>query len=180
MFWSDLVEENVLPSLSTSTARWLSFLLPIQKLQKLYLSVLCHLMYQFKFHSSREQQKTITWLFQSFASWETRITLAGVQDILELCVEYKNLLENANSFTAVQEIAETLEAHLERFCRKNSALAAAMAGETDLPGGGSACERICDQYRREHGQKLHLLCTAGGRLIDERASVKGITGTATT
>ena len=61
VFWSELVDEDVLPSLSTSKARWLSFLSPVQKLLKSYLSVLCHLMYQFQYHCNHEQKKTLSW-----------------------------------------------------------------------------------------------------------------------
>ena len=174
VFWSDLVDEDVLPSLSSSTARWLSFYQPVKKLLKCYLGVLCHLMYCFNFHSSHEQKKTITWLFQGLATWEARLTLAGIADILEICMSYKNQLERASSFTGVHGIQEALRAELDAFCRINSVSATAMAGDDVLPGGGKEVERMCERYRREGHQKLHLLYTAAGNLVDEWVTLKDI------
>ena len=172
VFWSELVDEDVLPSLSTSKARWLSFLSPVQKLLKSYLSVLCHLMYQFQYHCNHEQKKTVSWLFQGLATWEARITLSGIADILEICMSYKNRLERVTSFTAVEDLAKSLQHELDRFCRHSSVVSSALAGDRDLPGGGTHIEYICEKYRREKGQKLHLLYTARDHLVNEWVTVK--------
>ena len=87
---------------------------------------------------------------------------------------YKNQLERASSFTAVHDIQEALRAELDGFCRRNSVLATAMAGEDVLPGGGTEVERMCGRYRREGHQKLHLLYTAAGNLVDEWVTIKDI------
>eukprot|EP00438_Fugacium_kawagutii_P034940 Skav211760 [mRNA] locus=scaffold674:179795:181981:+ [translate_table: standard] len=175
VFWSDLTSEDVLPSLSTSGARWLSFLQPVQKLLKSWVSILCHLMYQFKHHANHEQKKTVSWLFQGLATWEARLTLAGVADILEVCFRNKNRLEKVGTLSAVQEVADSLKAELDSYCRKNSVVAAAMSNETALPGGNTQMEAMCSRYRREAGQKLHLLYVAAGRMVDEWVTIKDIT-----
>ena len=175
VFWSDVANEDVLPSLQTSAARWLSILGPVRKLLKSYVTVLSHLMYIFQHHTkNKDQKKTVMWLFQTFATWECRLTLAGVQDILDLCFAYKNRLEAVSSFNAVQDIADAFHAELDTFCRKNSVLAAAMAGDTPLPGGGALIEQLCDQYRREVGKKLHLVYTAKGQIFEEWVDLKAV------
>ena len=174
VFWSDLTSEEVLSSLKTSSARWLHFLQPVRRLQQCYISVLCHLMYQYKFHANHEQKKTVSWLFQGLASWEARLSLAAVGDVLAICMSCKNRLENAGTLTAVADMAEGLRAELAGYCRKNSVLASAMSGETELPGGGTDAEKICSLYRQERGKKLHLLYTANGHLVDDWVAIRDV------
>lgn len=174
VFWSDLVGEDVLPGLQAAQSRWLSLLQPVKKLLNSYLSVLCHLLYQFRFHSTHEQQKTVQWLFMGFATWEARLTLAGVADILEICWASKNALEKAASLTAVENIAKTLWAELSSYSRKSSVLPAAMSGEVALPGGNTHAEALCDLYRRQRGQKLRLQYTANSQVLDEWITIKDV------
>ena len=168
VFWSDLVGEEVLPSLQQAKSRWLSFLCPVEKILKSYISVLCHLLYQYRFHSS------VQWVFFGLATWEARITLAGIADILQICWATKNALENAPSLTAVQHTAAALRAQLSSYCSKNSILASAMSGEVDLPGGSTHAEQVCEMYRRDKGKKLHLQYTAKENVLDEWITIKDI------
>lgn len=49
-------------------------------------------------------------------------------------------MESADTLTVAQQIA--LAAVLAGYCRKNSALTAAMSGEAELPGGGTDAEKM--------------------------------------
>ena len=156
IFWSDIGDEELLASLSTSSARWLSLLLPIEKLLKSWKSLLGHLLYQYKFHSNHEGKKTLQWLFHGFGNWEARLSLAGVADVLGICMATKNALESVQGLDRMKIIADRMNAELSRYCEKNSILAAAMSGEAELPGQATHAEVVCEQYRREHEKSLPL------------------------
>ena len=91
-------------------------------------------------------------------------------------MSYKNRLERVTSFTAVEDLAKSLQHELDRFCRHSSVVSSALAGDRDLPGGGTHIEYICEKYRREKGQKLHLLYTARDHLVNEWVPVKDFDG----
>lgn len=141
MFWSELTGEDVLTPVSTSAARWLSWLRPLEKIHASFTALLAHLLYEFTHHANKEQKKTIQWMFLFFCSWEFRLTIAGIIDVLRICFRSKNLLEKAKSLTAVCKLAEQLKEELDRYCRRNSLLADAMAGERALPAGDLG--RVC-------------------------------------
>ena len=162
-------------SVSTSSARWMSWLKPLEKIQNSYLSLISHLLYQFSYHANKEAKKTIQWIFLFMSTWQFRLTVAGCIDILRLCFHTKNLLESVKSLTAVQKFACQLDDELTKYCRKNSILAEALAGETDLPRGGTEIEKMADLYRSQRGKKLRLTYTlVGGEVLDEAVSIKGI------
>jgi hypothetical protein len=141
VFWSELTGEDVLTPVSTSAARWLSWLRPLEKIHASFTALLAHLLYEFTHHANKEQKETIQWMFLFFCSWEFRLTIAGIIDVLRICFRSKNLLEKAKSLTAVCKLAGQLKEELDRYCRRNSLLADAMAGERALPAGDLG--RVC-------------------------------------
>lgn len=156
VFWAELTGEDVLSSLSHSGSRWLSWLRPLEKIQSSYLSLLAHLLYQFTHHANKDRKKVIQWVFLFFCDWEFRLTVAGCVDVLRICFHTKNKLENAKSLTAVNKFAKHLNEELEKYCRKHSILAEALAGDQELPPGGTEIEKIADLYRRQCSEKLRL------------------------
>lgn len=91
-------------------------------------------------------------------------------------MSYKNRLERVTSFTVVEDLAQSLQHELDKFCRHSSVVASAMAGDRELPGGGTHIEQICEKYRRERGHKLHLLYTVHDRLVDDWVTIKDFEG----
>lgn len=175
LFWSELSGEDVLGTVSTSAARWLSWLRPLEKIQRSYISLLAHLMYEFTHHANREQKKTIQWLFKFMCTWEYRITIAGIIDVLRICFKIKNLLETARSLTSVGKLARQLDEELKQYCRKHSVLADAMSGERDLPHSGTEAETICALWRQQKDQHLRLTyALVGGHVIDEKIRLEGM------
>ena len=175
LFWSELSGEDVLGTVSTSAARWLSWLRPLEKIQRSYISLLAHLMYEFSHHANREQKKTIQWLFKFMCTWEYRMTIAGIIDVLRICFRIKNLLETARSLTSVGKLAKQLDEELKQYCRKHSVLADAMSGERDLPHSGTEAETICALWRQQKDQHLRLTyALVGGNVIDEKIRLEGI------
>ena len=156
MFWSELTGEDVLTPVSTSAARWFSWLRPLEKIHASFTALLAHLLYEFTHHANKEQKETIQWMFLFFCSWEFRLTIAGIIDVLRICFRSKNLLEKAKSLTAVCKLAGQLKEELDRYCRRNSLLADAMAGERALPAGGTLAESVCDLYRQQKDQHPRL------------------------
>ena len=92
-FWSEITDEPLLTSLSTSNSRWLSLLKPLQKLYAAHTTALAHLHYHFVHHADRETKKTVRWVFLLMASWKWKVVVAGVVDILEACFACKHQLE---------------------------------------------------------------------------------------
>ena len=101
-------------------------------------------------------KKTLQWLFHRFRNWEARLTLAGVADVLGICMDTKNALESVQGLDRMKIIADRMNAERCRYYEKNSVLAAAISGEAELPGQATHAEVVCEQYRREHDKSLPL------------------------
>lgn len=141
IFWSDVAGEDFVGSLGTAWARWLSLLAPLEKIQKSYVTLMCHLHYQFMHHAPRESQKTVQWIFLFMCDWEFRLTLATVIDVLRICMAAKNSLEKDLTPIEAQNSMAKLRARLHDYCEKNSVLAGAMA----------ACIGCLKGCKRAHG-----------------------------
>ena len=154
LFWSDLTGEEMVSSMGTSTSRWLSLLQPVERLHASYLSVLAHLHYVWKHHAGdREQRKVIQWIFLGLSSWQSRLTLACLVDVLRLCYETKNRLENCEDMNTVRVHVEELRSRLTAYAGRSSALAAALTGEGAIAGTFEA-EKVCRFWREQLGKQI--------------------------
>ena len=156
VFWASLVEdEDFLGHLGTAKARWLSLLQPLAQIEKSYHTILCHLHFSYTEEKDREKRKWLSEIFQFMATWQFRVTLAGVADILQICFSCKNRLEKPLRMHETLQARDRLCAELDSFCRKNSAAAdafvrcgqpaAAAAPNPVLP---SRLEKILHTYTR--------------------------------
>ena len=156
VFWASLVEdEDFLGHLGTAKARWLSLLQPLTQIEKSYHTILCHLHFSYAEEKDREKRKWLSEIFQFMATWQFRVTLAGVADILQICFSCKNRLEKPLRMHETLQARDRLCAELDSFCRKNSAAAdafvrcgqpaAAAAPNPVLP---SRLEKILHTYTR--------------------------------
>ena len=127
-----------------------------------YISVLAHLSYVFKHHATdRESQKVVQWMYLFLASWECRITVAALVDVLEICYHHKNRLENAASLEKVKEISSQLRAALGAYCDKNSALAKAMSGEGGHVAETFHAEKVCRLWRQQRDKDFGAVRNQG-------------------
>ena len=84
-FWAEICcEEEYLTQLGTGKARWLSLRDPVCKIHKSYHTLLCHLHCSYQEEREREKKKQLAELFQFMASWEFRVVLAGMADVLDI------------------------------------------------------------------------------------------------
>ena len=140
-FWAETAGEDFINQLRVSGSRWLSLLCPLEKRHQSYLTILGHLHFEFKHVSDKEQQKTIEWVFLFLSTWQFRLTMSAVIDILRVCFKYKNILESSHTMDEVLEISEQLRLELSGFAQKSSE---AMSQEhPELPGGTTVSEETC-------------------------------------
>ena len=104
-FWSEVTGEEMLSSLGTAKARWLSLLKPLKQIHKSYVTILAQLSWQYDSEKNRETKKTIQWAWLIMSSWETRVTVAGLVDILEECWRAKLRLEKLQTPRKIHELA---------------------------------------------------------------------------
>ncbi|OLP42244.1 hypothetical protein AK812_SmicGene48772, partial [Symbiodinium microadriaticum] len=133
------------------------------------------------------------------ATWQFRVTLAGVADILQICFSCKNRLEKPLRMQETLQARDRLCAELDGFCRKNSAAAdafvrcgqpaAAAAPSAVLP---SRLEKLLHTYtrawketyvlqyvseqkgRQEYQIKLKPLVDDSQSAAEKRAAIKAI------
>ena len=200
VFWASLVEdEDFLSHLGTAKARWLSLLQPLAQIEKSYHTILCHLHFAHTEEKDREKRKSLAEIFQFMATWQFRVTLAGVADILQICFSCKNRLEKPLRMQETLQARDRLCAELDGFCRKNSAAAdafvrcgqpaAAAAPSAVLP---SRLEKLLHTYtrawketyvlqyvseqkgRQEYQIKLKPLVDDSQSAAEKRAAIKAI------
>ena len=109
--------------LGTAKARWLSLLQPLSKIDKSYHTLLCHLHFAYSEEEDHEKRKRLAEIFQFMSTWEFRVKLAGVADILQACFCCKNRLERPLRMAETLQARERLSTELDQFCRKNSVAA---------------------------------------------------------
>ncbi len=174
IFWSEVTGEEMLSALGTAKARWLSMLSPMEKIHRAYITLLTFLSCQFDREKDREKRKTIQWVYKALASWEARLTIAGLVDILRDCFLAKNQLEGQKSPGKVWEALSVLKAGLEVLCQKQSLFAALLVqflstGVEGDPGETGTClEEVLRLYTRRHEQKLHVRYSIAGGAVMER------------
>ena len=182
IFWSMVTGEEMIASLGTAKARWLSLLAPLEKLHKSYLTLMCHLTFEFAREKDKEKRKTIQWVFELFRTWEFRFTVAGLVDILRFCFEAKNKLEKQRSSAQVHRHIETLKTDLGYYCGKQSRVAQLL--EQIFTGGGLpaefdpllSVERMLEAYSQNRGKPLAMRYWRDGALIEETVPLTDVGG----
>ena len=165
LFWSEVAEEEMLTSLGTGKARWLSLLAPLRKLEASYVTLMAFLAQQFETENDREKKKKTQKTFTFLASWEFRFTLAGIVDILAECWLAKSKLEKRVAGGQIRRILDELEAGLAVLSERERRVAARMhqtssAANRDAVGvdpvedAALAVERCLVAYARDRGSKL--------------------------
>ena len=118
-FWAEICEEEYLTQLGTGKARWLSLRDPVCKIHKSYHTLLCHLRFSCQEEREREKKKQLAELFQFMASWEFRVVLAGMADVLDIAWIAKCKLGQNLTMREVLEARDRLCKEMQQFCQKN-------------------------------------------------------------